>query len=674
MPPRLILKSGLNKTASEVKKEEEPKKEEVKEVKKVTIRLGSGLLQKKPTATVAKKEPAPIASLQEKKEELQVDRKLNETEIKAIFKAIETYYVLTDKKKEEITKKLEGDDKLERGDILKLLKGVERIKTDLMGRSASRVGEIKPFLPSSFTSLLDIGAGDASITKELSKEMNLDPANVYAIDQTVKKIEGVSYIAYNKDGSFPLKDESIDLVMMLVTYHHIPKKDREMLISEIYRVLKPNGRVLIREHDCPKAMVEKNAFFYMEDLIHYIHSVANDEEEYPADYLSSDDMEADMSIKGFYGAYSSSYFERTVKSTQRLYYNVFFKKNLTVQGAEVTYTVSRKEDVDTKKWLQDLLNRVYAILGSSYVSKELVPLWAKAMTDESYSLSDNWDSFEAIGRSLLSNLCTLYMLSKYPDLSESEYTDFRKSLTSKELMHKFAGRLGLLDLVRKRDLGINSGHTFKIFPSFLGAVYRASSSDEEGIEKCQNLLFTLYNKEEINSKWYEVNPVTQVNQLFNILGEHERIFETGRDGSSFTISVTPLGHRIIRKYAHNLNIRPITVNGANAEESEKMAYEQLYSLLNRSGLNIKWAQQKKQESLRNQTGLSSFYDLVSLENANKNKSIYEGKEYSVSLLVGTKGEKKELISSIIFTDGHRKEAINHILTNSLDVVVSRNKK
>jgi ubiquinone/menaquinone biosynthesis C-methylase UbiE len=100
---------------------------------------------------------------------------------------------------------------------------------------------------------LDIGCGDGRKTNLISKIFNIKKHNVYGTDI---EIWGpyLSNKKFNFDFKYILKNEkldyldnSFDMITCILTLHHI--KNLDVIISEIHRILKPNGIFILIEHD-----------------------------------------------------------------------------------------------------------------------------------------------------------------------------------------------------------------------------------------------------------------------------------------------------------------------------------------------------------------------------------------------------------------------------------------
>jgi len=99
---------------------------------------------------------------------------------------------------------------------------------------------------------LDIGCGNAKKTMMLHNNINLKKSNTYCTDikqwgpYQSNKDKLPFQFKYIIDGKLDYPNNSFDLISCILTLHHI--KDLDNFIKEIYRILKPNGYLLLIDH------------------------------------------------------------------------------------------------------------------------------------------------------------------------------------------------------------------------------------------------------------------------------------------------------------------------------------------------------------------------------------------------------------------------------------------
>ena len=102
--------------------------------------------------------------------------------------------------------------------------------------------------------MLDVGCAEGGITANVGRALGLDPKNVHGCDvrEVKKEDDGFQFEKY--DGTnLPKDDDSVDVVTCLMALHHMVYQAE--VIQSIYRVLKPGGVCIIREHDCSEDSV-----------------------------------------------------------------------------------------------------------------------------------------------------------------------------------------------------------------------------------------------------------------------------------------------------------------------------------------------------------------------------------------------------------------------------------
>lgn len=97
--------------------------------------------------------------------------------------------------------------------------------------------------------IIDLGSGVGRLTPALAETFGgpvhgVEPsAKMRAAAEAGAAHPAVTYLA-GEAANIPLPDQSADAILMFLSLHHVP--DRAAAATEIRRVLKPGGRLLIR--------------------------------------------------------------------------------------------------------------------------------------------------------------------------------------------------------------------------------------------------------------------------------------------------------------------------------------------------------------------------------------------------------------------------------------------
>lgn len=105
-------------------------------------------------------------------------------------------------------------------------------------------------------SFLDMGCGKGSDLVEISKRVTVDSLMV-GIDISERSIiiakeltssdDRFHFIAHNMETAFPFENDTFDVILSCNVIECI--RDKNTLINELYRVLKPGGKVIIAHFD-----------------------------------------------------------------------------------------------------------------------------------------------------------------------------------------------------------------------------------------------------------------------------------------------------------------------------------------------------------------------------------------------------------------------------------------
>ncbi len=103
-------------------------------------------------------------------------------------------------------------------------------------------------------SVLDVGCGTGTLAIAAKKRVGIE-GSVRGLDPSMemlaraeKKVRKAGVEVQFKSGvaeALPFPDAQFDVVLSTVMLHHLPQKTRRQCVTEIRRVLKPDGRVLV---------------------------------------------------------------------------------------------------------------------------------------------------------------------------------------------------------------------------------------------------------------------------------------------------------------------------------------------------------------------------------------------------------------------------------------------
>ncbi|MEV6056520.1 methyltransferase domain-containing protein [Streptomyces sp. NPDC052107] len=142
------------------------------------------------------------------------------------------------------------------------------------GRVFARLAELSGAVPGD--RVLDVGCGTGYLTRHMAARIGPKGA-VTGVDPSPPVLD-YARGRNRRPGSAPcdyregvaealdLPDASFDTVVTSLMLHHLPEELRPMALREMYRVLRPGGRLLVAEFRPPKSRIGR----------HLVHSGAGD--------------------------------------------------------------------------------------------------------------------------------------------------------------------------------------------------------------------------------------------------------------------------------------------------------------------------------------------------------------------------------------------------------------
>ncbi|CAF1130684.1 unnamed protein product [Adineta ricciae] len=96
---------------------------------------------------------------------------------------------------------------------------------------------------------LDLECRNGFNAAEIGDYLHLGKEDIFGGNQHNQCTDKITYIHVDlKESTIDLVDNRVDLITCLVILHRIPKIDS--MLTELVRVLRPNGYLILREHDC----------------------------------------------------------------------------------------------------------------------------------------------------------------------------------------------------------------------------------------------------------------------------------------------------------------------------------------------------------------------------------------------------------------------------------------
>lgn len=114
--------------------------------------------------------------------------------------------------------------------------------------------------------IVDMGGGTGYFAKYLEPQVK----QVIVIDPSLKMLQKINKHSIEKiwgtAEKISISDKSVDKVVLINTFHHIPEEYHKPVLEEIYRILKTQGQLFIIEVQPDMGLIQ-NIFLKLEQLI-----------------------------------------------------------------------------------------------------------------------------------------------------------------------------------------------------------------------------------------------------------------------------------------------------------------------------------------------------------------------------------------------------------------------
>ncbi len=121
--------------------------------------------------------------------------------------------------------------------------------------------------------ILELGCGSAELTRHIATSGSGRKVTALEVDEIAHaknlQITDLPNVEFTLSGAqeIPLEDESVDVVFMFKSLHHVPLELMDAAMQEIYRVLKPGGLAYISEPVFAGAFNEVLRLFHDEESV-----------------------------------------------------------------------------------------------------------------------------------------------------------------------------------------------------------------------------------------------------------------------------------------------------------------------------------------------------------------------------------------------------------------------
>jgi len=190
--------------------------------------------------------------------------------------------------------------------------------------------------------IVDIGGGDGNILNNISDLFEIPKQNMFCIEQPSwhEKYNfkyDINYIFWN-NSIINITPKSIDVILIMVTLHHMDNNTLKNLIINVKKILKPNGLIIIKEHDLTDNYIKKSIDW--EHHLYHLMMTQNEEitNKHLTDYLDKfinnykskkeyDNIFNEFEIKSELNRFFEPFVDYEYANATNLYWKVYKEKS-----------------------------------------------------------------------------------------------------------------------------------------------------------------------------------------------------------------------------------------------------------------------------------------------------------------------------------------------------------
>lgn len=153
--------------------------------------------------------------------------------------------------------------------------------------------------------ILDYGCGHCTLGIHFSKLLGINTSygcDIENWNENFKKEEKNSNFIFKKiieNKKIPFENKFFDIIIISMVLHHV--KDYSFVFNELYRLLKPNGILILREHDAvhktDKDLIDLQHYIYMYNI--YGNQLYDKNKNYYSNYKSINEWKTILQNKSF---------------------------------------------------------------------------------------------------------------------------------------------------------------------------------------------------------------------------------------------------------------------------------------------------------------------------------------------------------------------------------------
>lgn len=311
--------------------------------------------------------------------------------------------------------------------------------------------------------------------------------------------------------------------------------------------------------------------------------------------------------------------------------------------------VMKKLDTDIKILVKKLLSNI--VLDEEihkYITDENMKVWHK--------IDEEDEMLNYFGEIILKGFMAKHLMSQYPNYNKEDFNNM------------------IVNISNNYDLFLVTPNTEhlkgQVLKNFFGALMQVSNSILNGIGfiNCYRMIQLIFDVTLIPYEYRFKHPKTAVEQLFSpFFGKDKSkpILEIERNEDEFIFTITLTDEQMNFLKQHGIYIKDPLLSkysGVGKKNVQKMAYEMALKKLNEYGINKNWSDQLKNQMEFNHPSLVIYkkplndkiakegYDYVYFASPSKTTTQTE----TTIQLVGVKGDKKTILSSVIDETGGNK--------------------